>query len=112
MVEIKRMNRLFSIESLHLTDFVLVPVFDESILEELPGVEVDDVRLSSPALSERSQGSSGEFGASGGPEPAEISTYQDIFSRIDSNTRAIAQNVQTLTKRGDRWVICSALGLV
>uniref|UniRef100_A0A915PQY0 LysM domain-containing protein n=1 Tax=Setaria digitata TaxID=48799 RepID=A0A915PQY0_9BILA len=85
MSEIKRLNRLWSNESLHLKEFVGIPIYDE-VLEKSCSLHrsIDEGdRCCGESL--KLQHTSGE-------------SLQDIFKRIDTNIRKMTSSVHKLTE--------------
>lgn len=85
MSEIKRLNRLWSNESLYLKEYIEIPIYDE-ILEKDHASDISkNMNSQCYEESKKSQNIDGE-------------SLQDIFKRIDMNIRKTTYNVHKLTE--------------
>ncbi|CAG9531067.1 unnamed protein product [Cercopithifilaria johnstoni] len=100
MSEIKRLNRLWSNESLYLKEYVEIPIYDE-ILEK--GHALDrSTNVKNHRCYEESKKSQGIDGES----------LQDIFKRIDMNIRKTTYSVNKLTENSTKKLGCILLKII
>lgn len=104
MVEIKRLNKLWSSDSIHLREYLDIPIFD-NVLSPTGDGPVLNGNLKPTDL-----GSKSNISPSKGPaESLETSKVQpvdsggetsidQILSRIDSNIKSTAKNVKRMAK--------------
>lgn len=86
MSEIKRLNRLWSNESLYLKEYIEIPIYDEALEKGRTSDRSTNVRNDRCyEESKKSQHIDGE-------------SLQDIFKRIDMNIRKTTNSVHKLTE--------------
>ncbi|VDN05200.1 unnamed protein product [Thelazia callipaeda] len=86
MSEIKRLNRLWSNESLHLKEYVDIPIYDE-VSEQFPN-SARSLTITGNSLDKTSSKS----------KEMDSESVNDIFKRIDMNIRKTTDNVYKLAK--------------
>uniref|UniRef100_F1LEW0 LysM and peptidoglycan-binding domain-containing protein 2 n=2 Tax=Ascaris TaxID=6251 RepID=F1LEW0_ASCSU len=90
MSEIKRLNRLWSNESLYLKPYINIPIY-----EDKPTSSETNSRTESPSLKAIEEHTSTE-------------SVQDIFRRIDSNIKKTTSKVKRLENSNAGWNVESA----
>lgn len=86
MSEIKRLNRLWSNESLYLKEYVEIPIYDEMFEESHASSKFTNVKNNQC------------YEGSKKSEDIDEESLQDIFKRIDMNIRKTTYRVHKLTE--------------
>lgn len=95
MAEIRRLNKLWSNDSLYLKDIVVIPVLEE---EAGPPLPPNGAPATSPPSTARRRSSGKRKGEAALPEEPKP-TVSDILSRIDATIKSTAHNVRQLERK-------------